>query len=279
MERASLAKRAVGLDSLLKLFGKSPQKTVTEIHIAHKGAKFRIALKRVGSARRFTLRVRAATRDIVLTMPARANVRQAQEFAQNQAGWIADRIARLPQQLPFRPGAKILLRGIERSLRHCPEAEPARRGPAWVEEREGMKVICAGGDLAHFERRVTDFLRREARRDLEEAVRRHAAKVGRTPKALSLRDTSSRWGSCSAKGALNFSWRLVLAPPFVLDYLAAHETAHLRHLDHSDKFWALTKSLCPAMERAEAWLKAHGAHLHRYGRQPRAVDGGVISVE
>jgi predicted metal-dependent hydrolase len=94
-----------------------------------------------------------------------------------------------------------------------------------------------------------------------------------------LRDTSSRWGSCSAKGALNFSWRLILAPPFVLDYLAAHETAHLRHHDHSDRFWALTKSLCPEMERAEAWLKAHGAHLHRYGRRPRAAVAGPISAE
>jgi hypothetical protein len=279
MERTKLAKGAAGLDSILKLFGKNPQKTVTEIHIAHKGAKFRIALKRIGSARRFTLRVRAATRDIVLTMPARANIRQAQEFAQNQAEWIADRVARLPQQMPFRPGAKIQLRGIEHLLRHCSEGAPARRGTAWIEERDGIRTVCAGGDLAHFERRIMDFLRREAKRDLEEAVRRHAAKVGRSPKALSLRDTSSRWGSCSAKGALNFSWRLILAPPFVLDYLAAHETAHLRHHDHSDQFWALTKNLCPEMDRAEAWLKAHGAHLHRYGRRPLAPGDGLISVE
>jgi predicted metal-dependent hydrolase len=279
MDRAKLAKRVAGLDSLLKLLGKPARKTVTEIHIYHESATFRIALKRIGSARRLTLRIRAATRDIVLTMPPRASVRQAQEFAQNQAEWIAERIARLPQQLLFTPGAKIPLRGIEHSLRHCADDAPMRRGPAWVEERNGIRAICAAGDPAHFERRITDFLRREAKRDLEEAVRRHAAAVGRAPKALALRDTSSRWGSCSAKGALNFSWRLILAPSFVLDYLAAHETAHLRHHDHSDQFWALTKSLCPQMERAEAWLKAQGAQLHRYGRRRRVAGEGFLNGE
>ena len=276
-----MARRATGLKSLLKLFGKPPEKTITEIQISHDGAKFRVALKRSASARRYTLRVRAATRDIVLTMPVKASLRQAQEFAQNHAEWIAERLARLPQQLPFVPGAKISLRGVMHVLRHCPEAadRAGRRGPVWVEERNGAETICAGGDHVHFERRIADFLRREARRDLEAAVRRHAAVIGRAPIALSLRDTSSRWGSCSAKGALNFSWRLILAPPFVLDYLAAHETAHLRHHDHSDKFWELTKSLCPETDRAETWLKAHGVQLHRYGHRPRAGGAADLSAE
>jgi predicted metal-dependent hydrolase len=267
----------IGFDSMLKLFGGIPKKVVTEIEISYGGSKFRVALKKVGSARRLTLRVRAATRDIVLTMPARASLRQAQEFAQNHAAWIATRVARLPQQLPFRPGATISLRGVDHVLHHRPNSPKTcgDRGPVWVEENDGGPAICAGGDPAHFERRVADFLRREARRDLELAVRRHSAAVGRAPTALSLRDTSSRWGSCSAKGALNFSWRLILAPPFVLDYLAAHETAHLRHHDHSDRFWSLTKSLCPQTERAEAWLKTHGAQLHRYGRG--AASGGADS--
>jgi predicted metal-dependent hydrolase len=110
-------------------------------------------------------------------------------------------------------------------------------------------------------------------------VRRHAGAIGHAPIALSLRDTSSRWGSCSAKGALNFSWRLIMAPPYVLDYLAAHETAHLRHHDHSAQFWSLTKSLCPQMEQAEAWLKAHGARLHRYGRRPQEGKEKKLNAE
>jgi len=270
-----------GFETMLKFLGGNRAKAVSEIEVAFGGESFLVALKRVASARRFTLRVRAATRDVVLTMPARAGLRQAQEFAQSHAAWIAQRLARLPDRLPFEPGAKIFFRGAEHVLRHCPQSRVggARRGPVWLEARDGRTFICASGELAHFERRIADFLRREARRDLEAAVRRHAAVVGRAPIALTLRDTSSRWGSCSAKGALNFSWRLIMAPPFVLDYLAAHETAHLRHHDHSTKFWALTRSLCPQTEQAEAWLKAHGAHLHRYGRRPRPSGDSDLNAE
>ncbi len=263
---------------MLKFFGRLPKKAVSEFEIAHEGKIFRIALKRVATARRLTLRVRAATRDIVLTMPPRASLRQAQEFANNHAHWIALRLARVPQRTPFAPGERIFLRGVEHVLQHCPDARE-RRGAVWQEEGEGTPVLCAGGDPAGFERRIGDFLRREARRDLEEAVRRHAKAAGRAPIALSLRDTSSRWGSCSAKGALNFSWRLVMAPPFVLDYLAAHETAHLRHHDHSERFWALTQSLCPNTDRAEAWLRAHGAKLHRYGRKSKETGEAGVSAE
>jgi predicted metal-dependent hydrolase len=276
--RTPLAKAAVGFENMLNFFGRTPKRTVNEIEIAFRGATYRIALKRIATARRLTLRVRAATRDIVLTMPMRAGVRQAQEFAQNHAEWIAERLERLPQRLPFEPGARIFLRDVEHELLHCPDRSE-RRGVVWLDQRDGAPVLCAGGDPAHFERRIADFLRREARRDLEQAVRSHAAAVGRAPIALSLRDTSSRWGSCSAKGALNFSWRLIMAPPFVLDYLAAHETAHLRHHDHSDRFWALTKSLCPRTEQAEGWLKAHGAKLHRYGRRSLVNGREGVSAE
>ena len=117
-------------------------------------------------------------------------------------------------------------------------------------------------------RRVSDFFKREARRDLEAAVARHTVALGLPARGVGLRDPVSRWGSCSATGSLNFSWRLVMAPPFVLDYLAAHEVAHLVHLDHSPRFWALTRSLSSDVDRAEAWLTRQGAQLHKYGRNP-----------
>jgi len=256
---------------MLKFFGGLPKKPVSGFEITHEGKIFRITLKRIASARRLTLRVRSATRDIVLTMPPRASLRQAQEFASNHAHWISLRLARVPQTTPFEPGERIYLRGVEHLLRHCADVKKGR-GAVWQEEYDGLPTLCSGGDPAGFEKRIGDFLRREARRDLENAVRRHANATGRAPIALSLRDTSSRWGSCSAKGALNFSWRLIMAPPFVLDYLAAHETAHLRHHDHSENFWALTKSLCPDTARAEAWLKAYGGKLHRYGRKSKEGD-------
>jgi predicted metal-dependent hydrolase len=109
-----------------------------------------------------------------------------------------------------------------------------------------------------------DFLKREARRDLDEAVLRHAQKLGVTARRIVLKDTTSRWGSCSISGTLNFSWRLILAPSFVLDYLAAHEVTHLKEHNHSARYWALLEMLYPDIEKAESWLKRHGVDLHRY---------------
>ena len=90
--------------------------------------------------------------------------------------------------------------------------------------------------------------------------------IGRPPARISMRDTRSRWGSCSRAGNLNFSWRLVMAPENVLDYVVAHEVAHLRELNHSARFWTLVDTLCPDVKDARWWLRTHGAALHRYGR-------------
>jgi hypothetical protein len=112
---------------------------------------------------------------------------------------------------------------------------------------------------------VQDYLKREAKRDLEAASRQAAVALGAEVRRISVRDQSSRWGSCSSGGVLSYSWRLILAPPFVLDYLAAHEVAHLIEMNHSRRFWRLVERICPDMGRAKAWLDAHGADLHRYG--------------
>jgi predicted metal-dependent hydrolase len=121
------------------------------------------------------------------------------------------------------------------------------------------------GERPHVPRRVADFLKREARQDIEAAVIRHARAIKAKPRNIAVRDTVSRWGSCSSGGRLSFSWRLILAPSFVLDYLAAHEVVHLVHLNHSARFWSLLRRICPETDRAEAWLKTHGPGLHRFG--------------
>jgi predicted metal-dependent hydrolase len=140
------------------------------------------------------------------------------------------------------------------------------RGTVWAEtDDDGTAFLCVAGGALHVARRVTDFLKREAKRDLAAATRRHAAALGVAIERIGVRDTATRWGSCSADGALSYSWRLVLAPAFVLDYLAAHEVAHRRELNHSARFWRLVDQLVPDRRRAEAWLKAHGNSLHRYG--------------
>ena len=131
-----------------------------------------------------------------------------------------------------------------------------------------MQALCIAGDPAHLPRRVSDWLRRECRRDLERAVAQAAAAIGKRSPPITLRDTASRWGSCTSSGRLNFSWRLILAPSFVLDYLAVHEVAHLVHMNHSPKYWALCRSLNADTDRAEAWLNTQGTSLHRYRVTP-----------
>src|SRR5580704_4886957 len=228
---------------MLSLFDRRP---ASEIAIVHGGEIYRVALKRMATSRRYTLRVRAASRDVLLTMPARGTLKAAREFAERHAAWIGARLARLPKPVAFSPGATVPFRGLDHLIVHRPDA----RGVVWV-ETEGP-LICAAGDEPHVPRRGADFLSREARLDVK-------------PRRIALRDTSSRWGSCSTTGALNFSWRLIFAPPFVLDYLAAHEVSHIVHMNHSPMFWKLTRRLFPETERAEAWLRAHGAALHRFG--------------
>jgi predicted metal-dependent hydrolase len=249
---------------MLRLFQRgAPRAPVAHFEIAHCGAVHQVALRRLRNARRFTLRVRAASRDVVLTMPTGASLKAAREFAERHAAWIGARLDRLPELVYFEPSSLAPLRGVDHRIVHCPGA----RGVVWIAENEDEPILCVAGEVAHVSRRVADFLKREARRDLEAATSRHCAALGVAKRRITLRDTTSRWGSCSSTGALNFSWRLVLAPPFVLDYLAAHEVAHLVHMDHSPAFWRVTRRLFPETDRAEAWLKAHGAGLHRYGAQ------------
>ena len=236
----------------------------TLFEVAHAGEIFKVQVKHVASARRFTLRVRAATRDVVLTLPPRGSLPRAKAFAERHAEWIGLRLSRLPPPTPFGPGALVPLRGITHEILH----QPGTRGTVWVEADETGAApprLCVSGAAPFVARRVRDFLVREARRDLLAATARHAASLGVGARGLTLRDTTTRWGSCSSTGQLNFSWRLIMAPPGVLDYLAAHEVAHLRHMDHSPAFWAVTRRLAPEMDRAEAWLKTHGVELMRFG--------------
>jgi predicted metal-dependent hydrolase len=207
------------------------------------------------------LRIHAASREVVLTIPPRGSIRQAREFAQRHGAWIAARLRRLPDAAPFTHGALVPLRGLEHRIDHRPSA----RGAVWIEVQANERLLCVAGEGPHLPRRVHDFLKREAKRDLEAASRLAAQTLGVKIRRVSVRDQSSRWGSCSSTGVLSYSWRLIFAPPFVLDYLAVHEVAHLVEMNHSRRFWRLVERVCPDMGRAKAWLDAHGADLHRYG--------------
>jgi predicted metal-dependent hydrolase len=235
------------------------------ITIGFDGAIYLVNLRRHRQARRYTLRIHTASREVVLTMPLRGSVKQAKEFANKHGAWIAARLKRLPKAAPFAHGTVLPLRGCEHRIEHRRGA----RGTVWIEALASEHLLCVAGEEPHLPRRVYDYLKREAKRDLEVASRLAAQALGAEIRRVSVRDQSSRWGSCSSTGVLSYSWRLILAPPFVLDYLAAHEVAHLIEMNHSRRFWRLVERICPHTGCAKGWLDTHGADLHRYGLDTR----------
>ena len=208
-------------------------------------------------ARRLSLRVSRLDGRVTLTLPKGASRRHALSFVEDKADWIRRHLADRPDAEVPMPGTRLPFRGTD---------HPVVTGPGRSVRLADGRIEVPHHDPARTPARLMAFLKHEARAALAEAVDRHAATLAVTPARLTLRDTRSRWGSCTTKGDLMFSWRLVMAPPEVLDYVAAHEVAHLEHMNHSARFWALTKRLFPETDRAEAWLKQHGRDLHRYGR-------------
>ena len=235
-----------------------PSETTVEID----GRPVRVAIRETAQARRYSLRLPSGGSDPVLTLPKHSRLQDALDFLQRHRLWLADRLARRPANVAFAAGSRVMLRGTELEIRHSGSS----RGTTRIESGPDGHALIVSGAPEHLPRRVQDFLKKEARRDLEAAVALHAGRLEVKPTALRLKDTRSRWGSCTASGELSFSWRVIMAPPFVLDYLAAHEVAHLRELNHSHRFWRLVRQTCPDMERGQAWLKREGAKLHAFGR-------------
>ena len=230
--------------------------------VKHGSQIYSVRLRRHRRARRYTLRIHPSDREAILTMPPRGTIADAKDFAQRHGGWIAARLGRLPKAAPFHTGTLVPLRGVAHRIVH----RAGERGTVWTETRDsGEKILCVAGGAEHMDRRVHDYLKREARKDLQKAAQAYAHEMGVRVKRLSIRDQSSRWGSCTSAGSLSFSWRLILAPPFVLDYLAAHEVAHLVEMNHSARFWRVVARACPSVERAKRWLDTYGNDLHRYG--------------
>ena len=247
-------------DSLFRFRASSPKAPPApeQLILAHAGHDLPVTFVRSARARRVSLRVDPARRRIVLTAPLRMPRDAALGFAQQQAGWIAARLKRLPARRPFVDGAEVPLFGTPHRVRHRPEA----RGTVWIEDGE----IHVAGRAEHLPRRLRDWLTAEVRRRISPLAAAKAGQVERSVKRVTVRDTRSRWGSCGPDGVLSFSWRLVFAPPEVLDYLVAHEVAHLVHMNHGPRFWALAERLCDGpMAPPQAWLKANGETLLQYG--------------
>ena len=207
------------------------------------------------------LRVRPERGEIRLTIPLRARPDDAQAFLDEKTLWIEAQLANATATISVEIGGLVPLRGEP----HRIVLGKGSPGIAWTEpgSHDAPPSLVIKGDQNTVARRVERFFKREAREDLEKAVAHYAGLLAVRPARINLRDTRSRWGSCSTSGNLSFSWRLIMAPPFVLDYVAAHEVAHLREMNHGPRFWAHVADICPEMEKAKRWLKKDGASLQR----------------
>ncbi|HVH77871.1 MAG TPA: SprT family zinc-dependent metalloprotease [Stellaceae bacterium] len=208
-------------------------------------------------ARRLSLRVDAATRGVELVLPRRAPSDAAVGFVERHRGWIAARVAALPPPTRLVEGAMVPVFGKSHRIRHVRDRAAA---PVVIVDGE----VLVRGDPAHIPRRVIDHLKALAKREFTARARILAARLGKSVTRVGVRDPKSRWGSCSSKGALSFSWRLILAPEAVADYVVAHEVAHLVEMNHSPRFWKVVASLVPDSKSPRAWLKRHRLELLSY---------------
>lgn len=209
-----------------------------------------VRLKRNARAKRLTLRLSQVDGKATLTLPKRASLSEAKAFAARQEQWLRQQIAKLPAREILGDGAQILFRGEALTLKTV-----------------AGRSVRVNGDLIEVAApnpatRLRAFLKLQARNALLPAVEGYASRLNRPFGRVTLRDTRSRWGSCTAEGNLMFSWRLIMAPPEVLEYVAAHEVAHLVEMNHAPNFWEIVETLMPNHQIHRNWLQKHGAKLH-----------------
>ncbi|HKQ43787.1 MAG TPA: SprT family zinc-dependent metalloprotease [Rhizomicrobium sp.] len=241
------------------MFKKKPAPTRHEL-LRIDGRMLEVRVRLNPRARRMIIKINPTTGEISVTAPSRRGMAHALDFARGEKEWIAGQLAKAPGSVALTAGAQIPFRGTP----HLICAAPKGAAPVWVEGG----VIWVSGEAAHAPRRVFDFLKAQARNAFEARALEHAAKLGVKPSRITVRDTATRWGSCSSGRSLSFSWRLILAPDFVLNYVVAHEVAHLREMNHSPRFWAQVKNLVADIEAPQNWLKANGRELQRYAANP-----------
>lgn len=224
------------------------------------GATLRLSVN--PRARRISIRIDARAGEAVGIAPSERGLQDAVIFARSKAGWIAERLEARVEGRPLAPGQTIPVRGRPTRL----EASGTGGAARLVEDEDGP-VIRSGGEGEAFSRRVEALLKRLARETLTARTEVHLQALNQRPVRVSIADTRSRWGSCSPHNrSIRYSWRVVMAPPEVLDYLAAHEVAHLVHADHSPAYWSVVHGLVGDHRPFRAWLRDHGQALHAVGR-------------
>ncbi len=207
-------------------------------------------------ARRLILRLDERNREAVAVAPSKRKIGEAAEFARDRLDWIAEHLQALPEHVLLEDGAKIKLRGEDCRISLTGEG----RLPKLIIGTP--HILSLPGQSDTIGRRAERYLKKAARSDLSDAVIRYCDRLGVEARRVTVKDTRSRWGSCTSDGRLAFSWRLVMAPPDVLQYVAAHECAHLLEMNHSPAFWAHVETCRPTWKQERAWLRKHGRDLH-----------------
>ncbi|MBB4186655.1 M48 family metallopeptidase [Sinorhizobium terangae] len=234
----------------------TPADITRDIEVA--GKLLPLTIRQNARATRMTLRIEPGGRALKLTVPEGLPEREVQSFLNRHQGWLMTKLARFSGESELEEGGSILIRGVAHRIERTGRIRGLTEAVVLGEE----SILRVSGGEEHLRRRVADFLKKEARSDLERLVAVYTGRIGRRARSLSLKDTRSRWGSCSVDGDLSFSWRIAMAPPKVIAYLAAHEVAHLQEMNHGPDFWALCEKLCPDTRDAKHWLKRNGTMLH-----------------
>ncbi len=215
------------LTGLRRLFGARKPQRVQRALLKIDGRSVEVILRADPRARRFIVKVDPSTGEVSVVAPSSRSLERALEFAKKERDWIGERLANVPEPVRLALGASVLFKGVEHVIRSC----DGGNGPVWIDRDAVRPTIRVAGAPEHTTRRLIDWFKKEARKRIEDKVAEYSLALGVNPKRITIRDTSSRWGSCSSTRSLSFSWRLILAPPHVLDYVVAHEVAHLRELN------------------------------------------------
>lgn len=222
-----------------------------------------IKARKSKKAKRLIIKVDARTSDVLLVYPCDVSFGYAKRFAKKHTHWILKQINRLPERVVFSNGAFFPIFGKFHKIKHCPD----EYGNVWVIDGQNgshPELLVTGG-AEYISRRVTDWLKKMAKAQLTAKTHGYAKRIDRKIGKVSIRDPISRWGSCSSRGTLSFSWRLIFAPEIIMDYVCAHEVAHLVEMNHSAKFWYQVNELMSDWEFSKNWLRKNGNKLHRYG--------------
>ncbi|MEZ5872971.1 MAG: SprT family zinc-dependent metalloprotease [Nitratireductor sp.] len=242
----------------MRLFPAKPPAKRRLREVIADGAALPVSVVESPRARRLTLRIVPGGRALKVTIPPHVSESQVDQFIARNQNWIASRIARIPEPVEADSGAVIPYLGLDHRIIHLDRL----RGVVEAREVAGEPALLVPGEPSRVTGKLATFLKTQAREQLNLAVDRHSRALGVRAKSVRITDTTSRWGSCSTTRTLSFSWRIIMAPPEVLDYLAAHEVAHLREMNHSQAFWDHVRAICPNMERHKSWLRRNGARLH-----------------